>query len=531
MWIEEKINKLYKQISGSEKVVFISTFVCGLIAHLYIYTNTIPNFDGISRMYDEQQMTIVGRWFLHYASWCNSYTQMPMVIGVLAMLFLAAAAALVIHMFRIESWLLAGMWGAMFAVFPAIADTNAYTYTASAYCIAIFLATLGIVIAEKKRWGFLYGAIFLVLSMGIYQTYVTVAITLAVLLVIQKVLNKENQVKDILAKGIQYIIHIALGTVIYYVVLKIFLYVKNLTLCSYLGMSNVESSYPFSEIGTTLAKTYSQVWEFFFVGTSGVEGYVFIVPNVVIGIASLILLAIIVKVQSLKQIPIKLIGLVIMLLILPMAVNFTQVISPYSSPRLLMKFSFVYLYLLPVVLAEKVKELKAEKKAIEVSVIAVLGCFLMLSLYFWQYDNLLYTLLNQTHRATLSFVTNVVSRVESCAGYQTGMEVVIIGGFPSDRYDTDIGVYARVSSGSTLSSSVIPLNKHIYYYMNDWLNVPVEEPEEEVFIRIAQSETFKQMPLYPDDGSVAIIDNCVVVKMSETFTPKSLYEKEYEERR
>jgi hypothetical protein len=77
----------------------------------------------------------------------------------------------------------------------------------------------------------------------------------------------------------------------------------------------------------------------------------------------------------------------------------------------------------------------------------------------------------------------------------------------------------------------MPLNKHIYYYLNDWLNVPWEEPDEETMIAVAGSSAFQAMPLYPDDGSIVLRDGRVIVKLAETYTPKSDYEIAYENRR
>ena len=48
---------------------------------------------------------------------------------------------------------------------------------------------------------------------------------------------------------------------------------------------------------------------------------------------------------------------------------------------------------------------------------------------------------------------------------------------------------------------------------------------------VAASSQFKAMPLYPADGSVALLDGRVVVKVQETYTPKSDYEIAYENRR
>ena len=109
-----------------------------------------------------------------------------------------------------------------------------------------------------------------------------------------------------------------------------------------------------------------------------------------------------------------------------------------------------------------------------------------------------------------------------------------------------VAAYARVSSGkdamlhslaaqvdhySVPFHTVATLNKHIYYYLNDWLNIPVEEPSEETMQAVSDSPEFQAMPLYPAQGSVQVLDGRVVVRMQETYTPKSDYEIAFENRR
>lgn len=525
----EKLKNTIRGLSASEKTVFLSIFIAGILAHLFIFTNIIPNFDGISRVYEEQQMTLAGRWSLHYATVLNWCTQMPMVIGIISNFFLALSGVLIVRMFSIRSCVLAGIWGVLYTVFPAIADTYAYTFTASAYCIAIFLAVWAAMLAKKGGWGIAAGAVLLALAMGVYQAYATVSIVLCVLLVIRSITQEETQVKDILKEGVGYVVFLIVGAVLYYVTLLVFLKVKDLEMWSYLGMSDINEGYPFHLLPEAFRQSYVQVVKFFFGGANGLTSPLFLIANGLIAAGSLILIAVAVKGGKLHKAPVKLVGFVVLLVLLPLASNFVQIISPMSTPRLLMKFSLVYLYLLPVILLDQLEGVRIQGKAC-VS-LTLVGAMLASSLYFWQYDNLLYTMLDHAHRSTLSYVTRMVTRVESCEGYEYGMPIIVIGGFPSDKYDTDVETFAVVRSESAFSSSVIPLNKHIYYYLNDWLNVPAKEPADELCLALTDTEEFKNMPLYPNDGSVQIIDGCVVVKVAEQYFPKSEFEKQYDNRR
>ncbi len=530
MWMDEQIKGWCGKLAKTDKVAFCSAFIGGMLAHLYAYTNTIPNFDGVSRVYDEQQLTIFGRWFLHYASYLHGFAQIPMLIGVVSMFFLALTAVLVVKCTEIKSCFLAAVWGIISVIFPAVAFTNGYIFTVDVYSLSVFLAVLAVWVTSKRKWGFLLASVLLAFSMGIYQVYVTAAIAMSLLLVIKQVLRAESKVKDIWLQGIRYVGFLGIGTLLYYGILKVFLKVKDIELAAYLGIADVEAGYPIDQLGSTIAKTYKQVFTFFFTWKEQgafTNQLPVVIHIILVALLLVLLVHQVVRTQIYKS-AVKLVALPVLIGLLPMAVNFGQMISPYSTPSPLMMYSCCFLYLFVILMMNDTVSGRGFEKTRS---LLFTVCFLVLGGYYWQYDNTLYMMLEHAQRVTFSFVTNVVSRVENCEGYETGMDVVIIGGFPSDRYHTDLEAYANLQIGGAQSTSVIPMNKHIYYYLNDWLNVPIEEPAEELSIEIAASEEFKAMPLYPNDGSVRIIDGVVVVKMQETFTPKAQYEKDYEQRR
>ena len=97
MSIDELWRRLRQRVPPASRSAFFACLTAGCLVHLYAFTNLIPNADGLSRVFDTQQMTVSGRWFLHYASALNGFTQMPAVIGLLSLLFLALAAAFVVQ--------------------------------------------------------------------------------------------------------------------------------------------------------------------------------------------------------------------------------------------------------------------------------------------------------------------------------------------------------------------------------------------------------------------------------------------------
>ena len=241
MKLDDLGRTLWRKTGVPQKSAFFAALIGGYVTHLYAFTNLIPNGDGLSRVYDLQQMTVSGRWFLHYATSLNNFTQMPAVIGLLSLLLLGLAAALTVEVLKVKSGVLGALCGAVMACFPCMGYTFLYMFTASAYCLAIFLATLSVWLAGRGKGGFLLAVLLLAMAMGTYQVYVTVAISLSLLSVMRKVMERETTFRDDLLYGLKLMGYLALGAVLYYVILLIFLKVKDLELLSYLGMDAASS--------------------------------------------------------------------------------------------------------------------------------------------------------------------------------------------------------------------------------------------------------------------------------------------------
>ena len=525
MKLDELGAKLWHRIGKGQKWAFFACVLVGYLVHLYAFTNIIPNGDGLSRVYDLQQMTVSGRWFLHYATSLNNFTQMPAVIGALSLILLGLAAALSVDVLKIRSHVLAGACGAVMAAFPCMGYTFLYMFTASAYCLAIFMAVLSVWLAKRCRVGFLLGVALLAMTMGTYQVYVTVAIALSVLCVVRRVLESENTFHTELLFGLKLMAYIALGAVVYYVVLMIFLKVKNLELLSYLGMDAASSGYPIARLPRLVLDTYKQVVAFFFVpgSANGFGNTFFLLLN--LGALALGGLSLVNWLAGEKRELWRVLTVLGLLAILPMAVNFGQIISPYSVPTPLMKYAYVFVYLTVFLFADATDG----RGKISAALPAVVWA-LPLLVFCLNTNNVLYTASAQAHRAAESYLTRLMARVESCEGYERGMDVVFVGAIPDGQIRSAVESYAQVDHYSVPIHNVAELNKHIYYYLNDWLSVPVEEPAEEDVIALAETAAFREMPLYPEQGSVRVLEGKVVVRLREDYTPKSDFEIAYENR-
>ena len=542
---------------------FVCCFLAGYIVHLFAFTNILPNADGISRVSDPQQMTISGRWFLHYATAWNGFLQAPAVIGFFSVLFLSLASSLTVSLLRVRSAVVGGLIGALMIVFPSVAFTYLYLFTASAYCFGILLAVLAVWLTARYRFGVIPGVLVLACAVGTYQAYLAVAVSLALISVILPALEGKSKAKKVILEGLKQILLLILGLAVYFVTLRIFLKVKDLTLLDYKGIGGLGDDLSIKSVLDLVFSAYKEFVKYFFVPHSFAlyTTPVTVAGNALLALAGLWAFVRLIVRNGLLKRPGVLVLVLILCCLLPLALNLT-VLMDEAMP--IMRYALVFAYVLALALVDqataqslplegKVAPPQAEtdevasgsadasdnsvplpaapsRRPLLLRLLALCAA-LLLFLVSFQTDNTVYTRSATAHRATESFATRLVERVESTPGYEKGMEVVIIGGFPRSVYYSEIDAFLEIEDYSNLSSTVTPLTKQVYYYLNDWLNVPWAEPDEATLIAVSDSKAFKAMPLYPSDGSILIQDGQVIVKLAKKYTPKKDYEIAYENRR
>lgn len=86
---EEIFRKFNTIIKKNWKVAFFSAIIIGFLTHMYVFTNMLPNHDGVNNIYDAQRKFYSGRFFLSPVSGISSYFDLPWINGTLGILYLA----------------------------------------------------------------------------------------------------------------------------------------------------------------------------------------------------------------------------------------------------------------------------------------------------------------------------------------------------------------------------------------------------------------------------------------------------------
>ncbi len=230
------------KVKKSWKIIFISTFIIGLLVHFYKFTNNFLNHDSLFNIYSDQDMLGSGRWFLSFACSFSSYFDLPWVTGLLSIFLISLTAVVVADIFKIENPVLLILAGGLLVSFPAITQTFYFQYTSDGYMLAMLLAALTVgfsTIGDKKLWHVGIASCFICLSCAIYQAYVSFALILAVCHFIQESLEGRRKNKEIgLWIGKQTIIY-GIGIAVYYLVWQILMKIRNITPTSYEGLNKI----------------------------------------------------------------------------------------------------------------------------------------------------------------------------------------------------------------------------------------------------------------------------------------------------
>ena len=238
------INFSRNKVKWQWKVAFTATLIIGLLIHLYKFTNTLLNHDSVYNFYSNQNMVGSGRWFLSIACGASSYFDLPWVNGILSITLIAITVVVIVELFRVENPVLILIISGLTVAFPGITETFYFGFTADGYMLAMLLAALAAYCSKFEhstfKWSAL-SALFICLSCGIYQAYVSFSLLLTLSYFANELLENRHESKVYWKFIRKQICIYAIGMISYYVIWKICMAVQGVSANNYQGISDVSN--------------------------------------------------------------------------------------------------------------------------------------------------------------------------------------------------------------------------------------------------------------------------------------------------
>ena len=512
------VSGLWTRIPSHIRLTFVSAFVLGFVAHLYQFTNKLPNHDDIGHLFTAEYGTASGRWLLPTILKLDGNFSIPWLIGVLSLLFLALTACFTVSLLRIRTPAGCIVTAGLLVSFPTVAATFSYMFTSDAYFFALSLAAFGAYATVRFRgWlGVAVGAAAVALSMGIYQSYFGVAAVLMVGALIFETLDGQYSFRELIFIGIQRVCALGAGMVIYILMVK--WTTRDIGLVDYMGISSM-GSLSLRELPSLIFDSYNKYLTYFWRNDSnhhpGALRYFFLLT----GLCSIVLLVLLLRRKKLGGLRTAL--ALVLAVLYPLAGNIIYVMVSGGGVHSLMLYGMVFLLIAPLALIDYASQELRSAPPPQRSLCALAGWIILFSMALTSYsymilDNKAYLKLQLSYEQSVSYSTRLISAIESCKGYHRGMSVALVGSSTREAALSPTPQLNEVQLIGVFSLSDYRTNYTYGHFLRYYLGYtdPVYLDGSELVTSMAELPQVQAMPTYPEAGSIQVIDNVVVVKLN-----------------
>lgn len=500
--------------SSQTRMCLIATAIFGTLSYLYLFVNNINNNDMIVCLPEGYGTGLSsGRWGLYLLGELTrsiwGVFNVPVFNGVAALIVLAFTSAVLVRVFELKNRWSCFSLAAITATFAPIGAMMFFQFTIHYYSIAIFLMAAAAYLLKKRHWAaFLAACLSAACSLGIYQAYLPFFAAVLLLTLLGKCLKKESTFKEILLDALRALAALVLSYLLYTLILKALLAIKDVSLSSYQGIDQMGSlkDFPQQLISACSAFLLLPFKEF-----CGVNSTLFVRASMLV-LTGLSILSLILFWRE-RNVG-KILLACLFLLLLPVAANAITLLGGNSALYTRMCFGLIAVFYLPLVLLAQLPCRKPLlKKA--VSVLAILLVLASAANYAWQ-SNGNYQSVYYANRKAENYFTSMFTRIRSLDGYNDNMDILLVGQTITDtkfydnyyvtpfHYGARTGAPAQINEYSRLNFLA---NYHgiSVRYAND-----VEVA--------AHAQELSALSAYPDSGCMKIIGNTVYVILEWPFS-------------
>ena len=504
-----------------QELIIASCVVFLLITHSYRWMNSMYNHDSLLIIQGDREWQIsLGRIFNPLYVWLRGEIAAPGNVALLSSLFLIIAVLLCMKILRVQKTVSLILCCGFLTTFETLAFVNAsFLLSLDLDMLALMFAVLGayFLTSERNILRYLLGILSVTASLGLFQSYIEVTIILVCLAMMRDLLEGKAP-KSVFLNGIRSAVLVFVSGLLYYLCLKIvwkttgvmpadtangLVKMKKLTPSSIVSLTWNAWRYTFYYLfhDPLIAHKTISIWLYRGLGMFSLLGISVIAKRKQIGGQALLLL-------------------VVLLLFMPLGGDAVFILS-LGYKHSLMTYSFVFYSIFAVMIFDLLDfDSEIFKKARWV--VPILCSVLLLNHVL--FANQLYIRKDLQSQAGMSFMTRLVSRMETTENYQAGETPVLILGRmeenPANRENEhysvtdDVGVGTRVLVVSYYGTYFNFFNYLMSYPVN---LVPLSEVENYLHIPAIQ-----EMPIYPAEGSVKMINDVLVVRLSENLLPWEL---------
>lgn len=525
---EEKdlLRKLYHKIPKNIWVCFVAGIVFGVMTHLYMLTNKLPNWDDMNNLYGFGSGVGYGRWFLQYLGPFMGYWSVPTLHGMLAIVLWSIAGCFIVLALKLESMTSSVLVALMMLTFPSVACTMTFMFTVNCYAFGILLVCFGAYCYCNFKHGYIVASIAFILSLAIYQSFICLGAAIIVMALLLDLL-KGNAVKSTLLNALKALITLIVTMIIYMISTRIF----NHGVFSEDRGVDTMGQLPLTKIPRLIARAYKRISEYFvlkpysFISTSLYK------LNVLVCILIIVLILAIAIYRKLWKDKLRIVLIMGFAVMVPLALASIYILAPETQDAsMLMLHQYLFIYVMLIALGEcgvciindkaSEKDNSMKRKTLFIKGISMIATIGILLVGYSQYilTNEAYFRTSVAFGRVEQFYNRVLSSIERQPGFVYGDDMALLGTF----YETQIPVASfGIDDEKFVDMSGIAMENGLITegirakFLRTYMGIQLTEFNAEQIEEIKEKEEYQQMPLYPLDGSIQKIDGVWVVKLAD----------------
>ncbi|MDE7479382.1 MAG: glucosyltransferase domain-containing protein [Lachnospiraceae bacterium] len=494
----------------------MSGIMIGWLTHFYMLSHKLTNWDDINSLSSFGSGDYLGRWFLKFIHPLGSRHSIPAVHGFLLIVMLSLSACIILDILQLKSTTAAVLVPAVMITFPSVVSVMTFMFMAHTSGIAIFMACLAVWLIRKNKWGALPAMILLICALGTYQPIITIAITLMLMSMMSDLIRGKD-FKEVFKTGIIYVAVLGIGVLIY---MKICHIVNpNLENETYGGVANM-GNIPLAMMPRLIGRCYKRFLEYFLWKPFAFVTSTARMVNKVICILAVVLFALTVWNRKIYKDVCAFLLLILVCALIPLAAAFIYFMAPEADYSMLMVYAYSFIYVIVLALLEYcMEDWEKIRKVYANMIVIVTVCTILLNCYTdYLLANKAYLRTEIATERVKSYFNRVITTVQNQEGYMAGDKIIILGEFyyKDNPSSVEIDIFdsedLRLLSGLALENGLITSGVR-YQFIRTFLGEELADLSWEEKQEIMETDEYREMPLYPQNGCVQRIDGVWVVKM------------------
>ncbi|WP_110111537.1 glucosyltransferase domain-containing protein [Bacillus sp. CGMCC 1.16541] len=511
---EEFLKKLKEHTKSEWKLAFISAAVIGLLTHMYVFTNMLPNHDGLTNIYNTQLKFQSGRFFLGPLSGISSFFDLPWVNGIVAIFYLALMTVIVVELFEIRKTVSIILTAGLIVTFPTVSATFSYMFTADGYMAGNLLAVVAILLTKKYRFGFIPASLIFYISVGVYQANLPLLLMFIAVWLIRELLFTDLSIVALTRYMIRFVSMTVIGMGLYALTFKGYQHFFSGKITDYQGLDQIGQSS--GSVTDQLMKINDSFLAFFFRGfLTDAPVNVFELLN--IGLFMTLVFMIVwslVRNKLYTQIS-RMLMLVVCVGSLPILTYMLYFVSPGVEYHMLMVMSLVTVYLLPIIFYDRIEfpSFLANTYSWSVVVLSVMTIF-----NFAIISNIAYFNMSLKYERSYATVNRMLDRMEQTEGYEQATQIAVIGYLSMKTELSSVKVADNIPSMTGAMGDTFLFQPYHYEYMlANQFGKKLNRVDEEELAVLRASDTVREMDSWPASDSIKVVEDTLIIKLSPQF--------------